>query len=136
MAEDVVETVAARIEAFVGGRPVYRYAVPPGTLPDAYLVVIASAGETTSTNMACLADLRSPFVDVRSVARDVDRSAAARESSWGARRVVDAMTDWRPSLGREAHLPKHEASHPPRPDEDLPDAVMVTVERWTLAYQP
>ena len=30
MAEDVVETVAARIEAFVGGRPVYRYAVPPG----------------------------------------------------------------------------------------------------------
>lgn len=136
MAEDVVEAVAARIEGFVGSRSVYRHAVPGGTLPDSYLVVIASAGETTSTNLSGFADRRTPVVDVRSVARDADRAAAARASSWGARRAVDAMSDWRPTVGRATWLPEHLSSYAPVPDEDLPDAVMVTVERWTLAYQP
>ena len=94
MAEDVVEVIAARIESVVGSaRTVYRYGVPDGTLPSAYLLVTASVGETSSTNLAGLADRRTPSVDVKSVSRDPDRQKAAREALWGARKVVDALTD-------------------------------------------
>ncbi len=137
MAEDVVEPIAARIESVVGAaRVVYRYGVPDGTLPSAYLLVTASVGETSSTNLAGLADRRTPSVDVKSVSRDPDRQKAFREALEGARRVVDALTDFRPAVGRVAWLMDHVASYPPKADGSLPVVVMQAVERYTLAYQP
>ena len=138
MAEDVVELIAARIESVVGSaRTVYRYGVPDGTLPSAYLLVTASVGETSSTNLAGLADRRTPSVDVKSVSRSPDRRQAAREALWGARKVVDALTDFRPAVGRVAWLMDHLASYAPTADDSLPDAVVLhAVERYTLAYQP
>lgn len=137
MAEDVVEVIAARIESVVGvARMVYRYGVPDGTLPSAYLLVTASVGETSSTNLAGLADRRTSSVDVKSVSRDPDRQKAAREALWGARKVVDALTDFRPAVGRVAWLLDHMASYAPAADDSLPEVVMQAVERYTLAYQP
>ena len=138
MAEDVVEPVAARIESVVGAaRAVYRYGVPDGSLPDTYILVTASVGETSSTNLAGLADRRTPSVDVKSISRSPDRRQAAREALWGSRKVVDALTDFRPAVGRMAWLMDHLASYAPTADDSLPDAVvMQAVERYTLAYQP
>lgn len=137
MAEDVVEVIAAQIESAVGvARTVYRYGVPDGTLPSAYLLVTASVGETSSANLAGLADRRTPSVDIKSVSRDPDRQKAAREALWGARKVVDALTDFRPAVGRVAWLMDHLASYPPTADDSLPEVVMQAVERYTLAYQP
>ena len=138
MAEDVVEVIAARIESVVGAaRMVYRYGVPDGTLPSAYLLVTASVGETSSTNLAGIADRRTPSVDVKSVSSDPDRQKAAREALWAARKVVDALTDYRPAVGRVTWLMDHLASYAPTADDSLPDAVvMQAVERYTLAYQP
>lgn len=117
-------------------RTVYRHGVPDGTLPSAYLLVTASVGETSSTNLAGLADRRTPSVDVKSVSRDPDRQNACREALWGARKAVDALTDFRPAVGRVAWLMDHLASYAPAADDSLPDVVMQAVERYTLAYQP
>ena len=101
LADDVVEPIAARIESVVGAtRTVYRYGVPDGPLPDTYILVTASVGETSSTNLAGLADRRAPSVDVKSVSRSPDRRQAAREALWGARKVVDSLTDFRPAVER------------------------------------
>lgn len=138
MAEDVVEPIASRIESVVGAaRVVYRYGVPDGALPATYILVTASVGETSSSNLAGLADRRTSTVDVKSVSRDPDRHQAAREALWGARKVVDALTDYRPSVGRVAWPMDHLTSYTPVADDSLPDAVvMQAVERYTLAYQP
>jgi len=138
LAEDVVEPIASRIESVVGAaRVVYRYGVPDGALPATYILVTASVGETSSSNLAGLADRRTSTVDVKSVSRDPDRHQAAREALWGARKVVDALTDFRPAVGRVAWLMDHLASYAPTADDSLPDAVvMQAVERYTLAYQP
>lgn len=138
MAEDVVEPIASRIESVVGAaRVVYRYGVPDGALPATYILVTASVGETSSSNLAGLADRRTSTVDVKSVSRDPDRHQAAREALWGARKVVDALTDYRPSVGRVAWPMDHLTSYAPVADDSLPDAVvMQAVERYTLAYQP
>lgn len=137
MAEDVVEPVAARIESVVGAaRAVYRYGVPDGPLPDTYLLVTGSVGETSSGNLSGLADRRTASVDVKSVSRSPDRRQAAREALWGSRKVVDALTDYRPAVGRVTWLMEHLASYPPTADDSLPEVVMQAVERYTLAYQP
>jgi len=138
LAEDVVEPIASRIESVVGAaRVVYRYGVPDGALPATYILVTASVGETSSSNLAGLADRRTSTVDVKSVSRDPDRHQAAREALWGARKVVDALTDYRPSVGRVAWPMDHLTSYAPVADDSLPDAVvMQAVERYTLAYQP
>ena len=138
MAEDVVEPIASRIESVVGAaRVVYRYGVPDGALPATYILVTASVGETSSSNLAGLADRRTSTVDVKSVSRDPDRHQAAREALWGARKVVDSLTDFRPAVGRVAWPMDHLTSYAPVADDSLPDAVvMQAVERYTLAYQP
>ena len=137
MAEDVVEPIASRIESVVGAaRVVYRYGVPDGALPATYILVTASVGETSSSNLAGLADRRTSTVDVKSVSRDPDRHQAAREALWGARKVVDSLTDFRPAVGRVAWLLDHMASYAPAADDSLPEVVMQAVERYTLAYQP
>ena len=138
MAEDVVEPIASRIESVVGAaRVVYRYGVPDGALPATYILVTASVGETSSSNLAGLADRRTSTVDVKSVSRDPDRHQAAREALWGARKVVDSLTDFRPAVGRVAWPMDHLTSYAPVADDSLPDAVvMQAVERYALAYQP
>lgn len=138
MADDVVEPIASRIGSVVGAaRVVYRYGVPDGALPATYILVTASVGETSSSNLAGLADRRTSTVDVKSVSRDPDRRQAAREALWGARKVVDSLTDFRPAVGRVAWPMDHLTSYAPVADDSLPDAVvMQAVERYTLAYQP
>ncbi len=137
-AEDVIEPVAARIESAVGAaRVVFRYGVPDGPLPDTYLLVTGSVGETSSGNLSGLADRRTASVDVKSISRSPDRRQAAREALWGSRKVVDALTDFRPAVGRATWFMDHLASYAPTPDDSLPDdVVMQAVERYTLAYQP
>ena len=136
LAEDIAAVVAARLAQMITARTVYTYAVPEGYLPERYLLVTANAGETSSGNVAGLADQRMSSVDVTSVAADADRAAAAREALWGSRQAVDALTDYRPTVGRATWRVEHLASYAPRVDESLPEPVMVAVERFTLAYQP
>lgn len=133
---DVVAPVAARLREFVPSREVYEHGVPDGTLPPRYLLVTASAGEVSSTNLADKADRRSPVVFVTSVCRHAVALVAAREALWGADAAVTALTDWRPSIGAATWKPSHVSSLPPRRDDDLPDVVMVAVEQFVLAYQP
>ena len=100
-AEDVIEPVAARIESAVGAaRVVFRYGVPDGKpLPDTYLLVTGSVGETSSGNLSGLADRRTASVDVQSISHSPDRPPAARAALCGSRTVVDALTDYRPAAG-------------------------------------
>ena len=105
--------------------------------PDTYLLVTGSVGETSSGNLSGLADRRTASVDVKSISRSPDRRQAAREALWGSRKVVDALTDFRPAVGRATWFMDHLASYAPTADDSLPDdVVMQAVERYTLAYQP
>lgn len=133
---DVVEVVAARLEAQLqGSRTVYRRAVPAA--PDtAYVVVRSSVGETSALNLAESSDLRTPTVWVTSVSRASDPATAARESSWGSQRAVEALVDWRPPLGQAAWTTQHVASQPTQRDDSLPDVVFYGVDQFSLPYQP
>lgn len=133
---DIVPPVAARLRIAVPSRTVYEHGVPAGDLPSRYLLVTASAGETSSTNAADVADRRSPVVFVTSVSRDGVALVAAREAAWGAAVSVDAMADWRPQIGVATWKPVHISSLPPRSDDDLPDSAWSAVEQWSLVYQP
>lgn len=134
---DVVEPVAARIESVLGAaRVVYRHGAPSGTLPDRYLLVTGSAGETSSSNLSGAADQRVASVNVTSVSQSADPAVAGAEAAWGARMAVGALTDWRPVIGRATWLLMHLASYAPAPDDDLPGAVSMALERFALTYQP
>ncbi|MBK7509664.1 MAG: hypothetical protein IPI16_16680 [Comamonadaceae bacterium] len=137
-AEDVIEPVAARIESAVGAaRVVFRYGVPDGPLPDTYLLVTGSVGETSSGNLSGLADRRTASVDVKSISRSPDRRQAAREALWGSRKVVMSLTDFRPPWAVRRGSRTTWRPDAPTADDSLPDdVVMQAVARYTLAYQP
>lgn len=134
IAEDVAAVVAARVSAALPDRTVYCYGTPSGSLPGEYVVVSANAGETRSRNLSGGADQRVVAVEVRTVATDADRHHASRRALWLARKCVDAVTDWRPSISGCTWLPEHLSSYGPIADTDTPDITSMCVERWTLAY--
>lgn len=53
-------------------------------------------------------------------------------------RVVDALTDWRPTLaGRAFHKVEHLSSQPVRPDDDLPDrSLFIATDQWRVVSDP
>lgn len=134
---DVVNVIAARLAASLGAaRVVYPYGVPAGELPARYVVVRASTGEGTAGNLADVVDQRAPVVFVTSVAYADSDADAAREAGWAQRKCVDALTDWRPSLGRASWLPEHVSSLPPSRDDSLPGPVAYAVDQFIPRYQP
>ena len=136
-AVDLVPVVAARLAAQLGAsRVVYSYAVPDGALPARYVVVRASVGEGSTANTAGVVDMRTPVLFVTSVAADADEQRAAREAGWSARKAVDALTDWRPTLGVAAWRPEHVSSLAPSRDDSLPEPVAYAVDQFIFRYQP
>ena len=137
MAVDLVPVIAARLTAQLGAaRTVYPYGVPAGDLPDRYLVVRGSVGESTSDNTSGRVDMRSPVVYVTSVSRGASDEAAAREAGWGSRKAVDALVDWRPGVGLASWLADHYSSLPPTRDDSLPGPVAYAVDEFVFRYQP
>lgn len=133
---DVVEAVAARIESVLGSaRVVYRHAVPDSPAAR-YVVVRGSVGETSSQNFSDLADQRTPIVWVTSSSHSDAAETAAREVAWAQSRVVDALTDWRPALGRATWKAQHLISQPTQRDDSLPDHVVFAVDQYLIQYQP
>jgi hypothetical protein len=134
---DVVPVIAARLESVLGAsRTVYRYGVPAGDLPTRYVVVRSSTGEGTAANLADVVDQRAPVVFVTSVAAAPSDADAAREAGWAQRKCVDALTDWRPALGRASWLPEHVSSLAPTRDDSLPGPVAYAVDQFIPRYQP
>lgn len=137
MAEELTEDVADRLEDQLGtNRTVYRGGVPDD--PDyPYLVVRSNVGETTSDNLGFGADRRTTAVWVTSVSKRDDAIEAAREASSGSAQAVDALVDYRFSVGQATWLTEHVPSQPPQRDDDLkPDVVFFQVDQFLIPYQP
>ena len=134
---DLVPVIATRLTAQIGAaRTIYQYDVPSGDLPDRYIVVRASTGESTSDNASGKVDMRTPVIYCTSVARAATEQQAAHEAAWGSLKTVDALIDWRPTVGQASWLIDHFSSLPPTPDNSLPGPVSYAVDEFIPRYQP
>ena len=128
--------VKERLESALGAaRVVYLNGVPDSH-PNAYVLVSCSVGETDSLNLGDVSDVRAPMVTVKSCSRSTDGQRAAAECVWAQSRIVDALTDWSPIVGRMAWCLEHVASLPPVRDDSLPtEVVFMAADRWRAQYQ-
>ena len=132
---DLATVVAARLTTqLAGARAVYAYGVPAGDLLliMSWCVPRRFRGPDTARRI----DQRySPVVFVTSVCRASGEGCACRGASWASRKIVDALTDWRPTIGAAAHLPTHFSATPPTLDTSLPGSVAFVVDEFTFPYQ-
>lgn len=108
------------------------YDAEPSSFTYPYVVVYADAGPRSSDREA----------DVR-VQEDLGwQTTVVGESPAQCRaaldRVVDALTDWRPTLpGRAFHKVEHLSSQPVRTDDDLPDrSLYIATNQWRAVSDP
>lgn len=129
----VVDLAAARLEAVVPARTVYKHAVPKA--PDPFYLWVYSNGPVfESVDLADSRTLRQVTLWVTSTARAGDARAAAEAAVWGAEKAQDALRGWRPAAGHWKPVPL--SSQPVQRDEDLPDAVVAFVtSTWGFQYQ-
>lgn len=131
----MVEAVAARLEAQVPGRVVYRNSVPDDAAPR-YLFVYGTTSGRTSDNLGDVATLASETVWVNSTSVG-PRAHATDESLWGAEKAVAALENWAPPIGSASWKPVPLSSQPPQRDESLPELTAIyTVSTWGFTYQP
>jgi len=127
--------VAARLEAEVPGRVVYRHAVPDNPAAR-YLFVYSNTPGRTSDNLGDVATMRDETVWVTSTSVG-QREQATQEALWGAEKANAALENWRPPIGSAAWKPVPLSSQPPTRDESLPAVTaMYAVSTWGFTYQP
>lgn len=129
----VVDLAAARLEATVPARTVYKHAVPAS--PDAYYLWVYSNGPVfESVDLADSQTLRQVTLWVSSTARAGDMQSAAEAAAWGAEKAQEALRAWRPAAGHWKPVPL--SSQPVQRDDDLPDvAVAFVTSTWGFQYQ-
>ena len=135
MSRALVDVVAARLEAEVPGRVVYKHAVPDNAAPR-YLFVYSNTPGRTSDNLGDVATMRDETVWVNSTSIG-PREQATAESLWGAEHANAALENWRPPIGSASWRPVPLSSQPPTRDESLPSVTAIyTVSTWGFTYQP
>lgn len=128
MSASTVAAIVARIKTT--GLRCYDAAPSSSTYP--YVVVYADAAPRSSDREA----------DVRVQADLGWQTTVVGETPAQCRaaldRVVDALTDWRPTLaGRAFHKVEHLSSQPVRADDDLPDrALYIATDQWRVVSDP
>lgn len=134
MSRELVEAFAARLEAQVPSRAVYRHAVPAN--PVARYFLVASSVTRSADTLGDVARMSDGLVWVTSVSRNASPEVAATEAVWGQEKAQAALTNWRPTVGAIAWKPEHEGGQPVQRDPDLPDTVvMYAVDRYRAIFQ-
>lgn len=128
MSASTVAVIVSRIKST--GLRCHDAAPAAATYP--YVVVYADAAPRSSDREA----------DVRVQADLGWQTTVVGETSGQCRaaldRVVDALTDWRPTLpGRVFHKVEHLSSQPVRADDDLPDrSLFIATDQWRVVSDP
>lgn len=128
MSASTVAVVIARVKA----QNLRCYDAEPSWPTYPYVVVYADAAPRSSDREA----------DVRVQADQGWQTTVVGETAGQCRaaldRVVDALTDWRPTLpGRVFHKVEHLSSQPVRPDDDLPDrSLFIATDQWRVVSDP
>lgn len=128
MSASTVAAIVARIKS-TGLR---CYDAEPSSPTYPYVVVYADGAPRSSDREA----------DVRVQADQGWQTTVVGETAGQCRaaldRVVDALTDWRPTLpGRVFHKVEHLSSQPVRADDDLPDrSLFIATDQWRVVSDP
>lgn len=128
MSASTVAVVVARIKST--GLRCFDAAPPSAAYP--YVVVYADSAPRSSDREADVRVQADLGWQTTVVGESSDQCRAALD------RVVDALTDWRPTLtGRVFHKVEHLSSQPVRADDDLPDrSLFIATDQWRVVSDP
>ena len=128
MSAATVAVVVARIKST--GLRCFDAAPPSAAYP--YVVVYADSAPRSSDREADVRVQADLGWQTTVVGESSDQCRAALD------RVVDALTDWRPTLtGRVFHKVEHLSSQPVRADDDLPDrSLYIATDQWRVVSDP